>query len=62
MTMIEVKDLRSPTEFYDRLGVIHAAIIGSKTRAEEASDKRSDIREVLGMKVVREAILLPQHK
>jgi len=62
MTMIEVKDLRSPTEFYDRLGAIHAAIIGSKTRAEEASDKRSDTREVLGMKVVREAILLPQHK
>ena len=62
MTMIEVKDLRSPTEFYDRLGAIYAAIIGSKARAEEATNKRSDIREVLGMKVVREAILLPQHK
>ena len=57
MTMIEIKDSMSPTDFYHRLGDIHAAIVGSKTRSEEASDKRSDFREVLGMKVVREAIL-----
>ena len=62
MTMIEVKDLTSPTEFYNRLGAIHAAISGSKARDEEATKKRSDIREVLGMKVVREAVLLPHQK
>jgi hypothetical protein len=62
MTMIEVKDLTSPTEFYNRLGAIHAAIIGSNARDEEATKKRSDIREVLGMKVVREAVLLPHQK
>jgi hypothetical protein len=62
MTMIEVKDLTSPTEFYNRLGRIYAASIGSKPSAKWESDRRSDVREVLGMKVVREAILLPQHK
>jgi hypothetical protein len=39
MTMIEVKDLTSPTEFYNRLGAIHAAIIGSTTRDEEATKR-----------------------
>jgi hypothetical protein len=61
MTMIEVKDT-SPTEFYNRLGATHAAISGSKARDEEATKKRFDIREVLGMKVVREAVLLPHQK
>jgi len=62
MTMIELKDVTPPMEFYNRLGAIHAAISGSKPRDEEATKKRSDIREVLGMKVVREAVLLPHQK
>jgi hypothetical protein len=47
MTMIEVKDLTSPTEFYNRLGAIYAASIGSQASAKWESDKRSDVREVL---------------
>ena len=62
MTMIEVKDFTSVTDFYNRLDRIHDAIVGSKAQAEEAAEKRSEIREVLGMKIVHEAILLPRQK
>lgn len=56
--MIEVKDFTSVTGFNNRLDRIHDTIVGSKAQAEEAAEKRSDIREVLGMKIVHEAILL----
>jgi hypothetical protein len=57
MTMIEAKDMAALDGLNDKLDALEARLIAPQRQLEEGAQKRGEIREVLGMKVVREAIL-----
>lgn len=57
MTMIEVRDMAAMDGFDGKLQALAAKVFAPQQQLEEGMRKRGDIRTVLGMKVVREAIL-----
>jgi hypothetical protein len=57
MTMIEVKDLAGMDGINQKLEALAVKLLAPQQQIEAGMQKRGEIREVLGMKVVREAIL-----
>ena len=55
--MIEVKDLASMEGMDQKLEALAVKLLAPQQRIETGMRKTGEIREVLGMKVVREAIL-----
>jgi hypothetical protein len=57
MTMIELRDMAAMEGLNDKLEALAVKLLAPQKQIEEGMQKRAEIREVLGMKVVREAIL-----
>jgi hypothetical protein len=57
MTMIEMKNMAAMDGLNDKLEALAVKLLAPQKEIEEGMQKRGEIREVLGMKVVREAIL-----
>ena len=57
MTMIEVKNMAAMDGLGDKLEALAVRVLAPLKEIEEGMQRRGEIRDVLGMKVVREAIL-----